>query len=113
MRRTTSYPTHIKGKVVAVNSCSSPRNATDKAELVQFPIPFVTVGSEDPREGAPRVLKRQNTPREWIKMPLNLARVPYKWKTQMLVEYRTRTGCDVGPTLPKPSSPTKSREAGF
>ena len=30
VRRTTSYPTHIKGKVVTFNSCSFPRNATNK-----------------------------------------------------------------------------------
>ena len=55
VRKITSYPTYIKGKVVAFNSRSFPRNATDNAELAQFPMPFVTVGSEDPSEGAPRV----------------------------------------------------------
>ena len=64
VRKITSYPTYIRGKVGAFNSCSFPRNATDKVELAQFPTPFATVGSEDPREGAPWVLKRQRTPRE-------------------------------------------------
>ena len=62
----TGYPRigHKLPSLVAFNLCSFPRNATDKADLAQFPTPSATIRSEDPREGAPRVLKRQRTPRE-------------------------------------------------
>ena len=83
VRRITSYPTYIKGKVVAFNLCSFPRNATDKADLAQFPTPSATVRFEDPREGAPRVLKMENKGR-----PLNLARLPCNGKTQTSVKYK-------------------------
>ena len=85
VRKITSYPTYIRGKVRAFNSCSFPRNATDKVELVQFPTSFATVGSEDPREGAPWVLKRQRTPREWEKECLLIWHVSHvNGKTQVL-----------------------------
>ena len=107
--RVTSYPTYTKGKVVAFNLCSFPRNATDKADLAQFPTPSATIRSEDPREGAPRVLKCQRTPREWkIKECFLIWHVSHvNGKTQILVEYRIWASHDVGPTSPKPSSPTK------
>ena len=93
---------------MAFNSCNFPRNATDKADMAQFPTPFATVGSEDPREGAPRVLKRQRTPRDWKKECLLIWHVSHvNGKIQILVEYRIWASYDVGPTLPKPSSPTK------
>ena len=75
--------------MVAFNSCGFPRNATDKEELAQFPTPFTTVGSEDPHEGAPRVLKRQRTPCEWEKECLLIWHVSHvNGKTQILVEHR-------------------------
>ena len=81
VRRITSYPIYIKDKVVAFNSCSFPTNATDKADLAQFPTSSAAVGSEDPREGTPQILEHQRTPREWIKeCLLNLARLTCKWK---------------------------------
>ena len=109
VRRITSYPTYIKGKVVVLNLCSFPRNATDKADLAQFPTPSATVRFEDPREDAPRVLKRQRTPREWkIKGCLLIWHVSHaNGKTQTSVKYRIWASCDVGPTSPKPSSPIK------
>ena len=54
----TSYPTYIKGKLVAFNLCRFPRNATDKTVLAQFPTPSATIRFEYHREGAPRALKR-------------------------------------------------------
>ena len=114
VRRITPYPTYIKGKVVAFNSRSFPRNAADKAKPAQFPMPFATVGSEDPRKGAPRVLKRQRTLREGVKECLLIWHVSHvNGKTQILVEHKIWTSYDVDPTLPKLSSPTKSRAAGF
>ena len=64
VRGITSYPTYIKGKVVAFNLCRFPRNATDKTISARFPTPSATLRFEDPREGASRALKRQRTPRE-------------------------------------------------
>ena len=58
------YPIYTQSKPVALNLCEFPRNATDKADLAQFPTSSSAVGSEDPREGAPRVPKCQKTPRE-------------------------------------------------
>ena len=55
VRGITSCPAYLKGKEEIFNLRRIPRNATDKGWLAQVPTPFVTVGSEDPREGAPRV----------------------------------------------------------
>ena len=59
------YPIYTQSKSVALNLCDFPRNATDKADLAQFPTSSSAVGSEDPREGASRVPKYQRTLREW------------------------------------------------
>ena len=81
IRGVTSYPTYIKGKLVAFNLCRFPRNATDKTVLAQFPTPSITIKFEYPREGAPRALKRRgHRVNKSRGMPLNLAHLPCKWK---------------------------------
>ena len=54
----TSYPTYIKGKLVAFNLYRFPRNAIDKTVLAQFPTSSATIRFEYPREGASRALER-------------------------------------------------------
>ena len=49
---------------MAFDSCKFPRNATDEADLAQFPTSSSAVGFEDPREGTPRTLGRQKVPRD-------------------------------------------------
>ena len=61
----TPYPIYTQSPPVALNLCEFPRNATDKADSAQFPTSSSAVGSEDPREGAPRVSKYQRALREW------------------------------------------------
>ena len=81
VRGITSYPTYIKGKLVAFNLCRFPRNATDKTVLARFPTPSATIRFEDPREGAPRALKCQGHRVSKTKgIPLNSAHLPSKWK---------------------------------
>ena len=58
------YLIYTESKPVALNPCKFPISATDKTDLAQFPTSSAAVGSEDPREGAPRVPKCQRTPRE-------------------------------------------------
>ena len=48
----------LKDKVVAFNSRSVPRNATDKMSLARFPTSSATLRLEESREGAPRILGR-------------------------------------------------------
>ena len=77
----TSYPTYIKGKLVAFNLYRFLRNATDKTVLAQFPTSSATIRFEYPREGAPRALKRRgHCVNKSRGMPLNLAHLPCKWK---------------------------------
>ena len=54
----------LKDKVVAFNSRSVPRNATDKISPARFPMPSATLRLKEPREGAPRTLGRQKVPRD-------------------------------------------------
>ena len=63
-RGVTPYPIYTQSRPVAFNLCKFPRNATDKADWAQFPTSSSAVGSEDPREGAPRVSKYHKTPRK-------------------------------------------------
>ena len=53
----------LKDKVVAFNSRSVLRNATDKMSLTRFPTSSATLRLKEPREGAPRTLGRQKVPR--------------------------------------------------
>ena len=81
VRGVTSYPTYIKGKLVAFNLCRFPRNATDRTVLAQFPTPFATIRFEYPREGAPRALKRRGRRVSKSRgMSHNSAHLPCKWK---------------------------------
>ena len=87
VRGITSYPTYIKGKLVAFNLCRFLRNATNKVVLARFPTPSATIRFEDPREGAPRALKRQGHRMSKTKgMPLNSAHLPCKWKNTNINE---------------------------
>ena len=54
----------LKDKVVAFNSRSVPRNATDKTSLARFPMPSANLRLKESREGAPRTLGRQKVPRD-------------------------------------------------
>ena len=81
LRGVTSYPTYIKGKLVAFDLCRFPRNATDKTVLVRFPTPSATIRFEYPCEGTPRALKRQGHHVSKSRgVPLNSAHFPCKWK---------------------------------
>ena len=62
--KATFSPIYLKDKVVAFNSRSVPRNATDKTSLARFPMPSATLRLKEPREGVPRILGRQKVPRD-------------------------------------------------
>ena len=49
--------------MVAFNSRSFPRSATDKTSPARFPTPSATTRLKEPREGAPRTLGHQKVPR--------------------------------------------------
>ena len=46
--------TYLKEKEEVFNVRRVPKKATDRERWAQVPTPFLTVGSEDPREGASR-----------------------------------------------------------
>ena len=108
-RRITTYPTYIKGKVVSFNSSRFLRNAADKAALAQFPTLSATTIFKGPRESAPQILKHQRTLRGWrIKWCLLIRHISHaNGRTQTAIRYGTWASREVGPTSPKPSSPTK------
>ena len=54
----------LKDKVVAFNSRSVPRNATDKMSLARFPTSSAALRLKESRESAPRTLGRQKVPRD-------------------------------------------------
>ena len=104
----TSYPTYIKGKLVAFNLCRFPRNATDKTVLAQFPTPPTTIRFEYPREGAPRVLKRRGRRVSKSRgMSHNLAHLPCTWKNTNINKVQSWASHGLSPTLPKPPSLTR------
>ena len=79
VRGITSYPTYIKGQLVAFNLCKFSRSAMNKTFLAQFPTPSAATRFEDPRESAPQALKRQGHRVSKSKgMPLDSAHSPCK-----------------------------------
>ena len=68
--------------MVAFNSRSVPRNATDKIFPARFSMPSATLRLKEPREGAPRTLGRQKVPRDLRLRKYPLIFGPSKFATQ-------------------------------
>ena len=62
--KATLSPIYLKDEVMAFNSRSVPRNATDKMSPARFPMPSATLRLKEPREGTPRTLGRQKVPHD-------------------------------------------------
>ena len=73
----------LKDKVVAFNSRSVPRNATDKMSLTRFPTSSATLRLKESREGAPRTLGRQKVPRDLRLWKYPLIYGPSKFAAQV------------------------------
>jgi len=89
----------LKDKVVAFNSRSVPRNATDKTSLARLPTSSATLRLKESREGAPRTLGRQKVPRDQKLWKHLLICGPSKFAAQARSAYgpRDRTKALYGP----------------
>ena len=78
--------------MVAFNSRSVPRNATDKTIPAQFPMSSATLGLKEPRKGAPRTLGRQKVLRDLRLRKFLLNYGPRKFAAQARSVWGPRDG---------------------
>jgi len=89
VRRKSNFLSYFisKDKIVAFNSRSVPRNATDKMSLARFPTSSATLKLEESREGAPRILGRPKS----IAWPENTEIPPNFGPSQLTAQARFST----------------------
>ena len=110
----TPYPaSYIEGKWAAFNLRRSPRSVTDETVSAQLPTPFEIIGFGWPHKWdilKTRLEHWNGEDTAWANlkgMSYNPTHLPGKWRDSNINEGQSWASHDVGPTSPKPSSPTK------
>ena len=101
-----------KASLVAFNLHRFPRRVANEIISTQLPMPSTTVGFEWPRKGnllKTRLVHWNSKSATWVNLKecLITRHLPGKWRDTDINDGQSWVSHDIGPTSPKPSSPTK------